>query len=367
MSLRVIATSRTGTNNLLPLADGQTMLIARGVTITATDNDAIYSPTGAGDFSLRVAGSVFAASGGVRVGSPDATSGSLTVTETGIIGGDFFAAAIFGTTVTVNNAGGLFGGSYGLYTYAASTTATNTQSITNSGEIIGAAYGVYLNNGTKTATIALLNTDDGIIEGGFLAVYSSGPVVIDRITNNGLLIGGISLRGGNDRYDGRNGRLMGEAFMGDGNDTAMGGAAVDRLRGEAGNDRLSGFGAVDILTGGAGTDTLTGGAGNDRFVFTTPGDGPDIITDFNNVTGNNDMFRITAAAFGGGLVAGVLAAGQFRTATTNQAGDLNDRFIFRTTDRSLWFDADGTNATAAVMVADLQAGAVVTAADIVLV
>ncbi|MGB4828457.1 MAG: hypothetical protein WBP18_14525 [Paracoccaceae bacterium] len=45
----------------------------------------------------------------------------------------------------------------------------------------------------------------------------------------------------------------------------------------------------------------------------------------------------------------------------------DDRFIFRTTDRTLWFEADGSGAGAAIMVADLQAGAVVTAAEILLI
>jgi len=42
--------------------------------------------------------------------------------------------------------------------------------------------------------------------------------------------------------------------------------------------------ANDTLTGGTGDDTLTGGAGNDVYVF-NPGDGNDVITDFN--TGNS--------------------------------------------------------------------------------
>ena len=61
------------------------------------------------------------------------------------------------------------------------------------------------------------------------------------------------------------------------------------------------------------------------------------------------------------------AAGQFRARADNHAQDADDRFIFRTTDRTLWFDADGSGAGAAIMVADLQAGAVVTAADILLI
>jgi hypothetical protein len=59
-----------------------------------------------------------------------------------------------------------------------------------------------------------------------------------------------------------------------------------------------------------------------------------------------------------------LAATQFRARGDNLAQDADDRFIFRTTDASLWFDADGKGSAAAEMIADLQAGAVLTAADI---
>ncbi|MFK0386901.1 hypothetical protein [Agrobacterium sp. NPDC090273] len=54
--------------------------------------------------------------------------------------------------------------------------------------------------------------------------------------------------------------------------------------GTSGNDKQYSF---------AGNDTFTGGAGNDTFVF---GDnwGSDIITDFGDVTGNNDIIDLTA-------------------------------------------------------------------------
>ena len=53
-------------------------------------------------------------------------------------------------------------------------------------------------------------------------------------------------------------------------------------------------------------------------------------------------------------------------AQANLAQDANDRFIFRTTDQTLWFDVDGTGGGGPRLIADLQAGAVVTAADILL-
>ena len=55
------------------------------------------------------------------------------------------------------------------------------------------------------------------------------------------------------------------------------------------------------------------------------------------------------------------------TAANNLALDLDDYFIFNTTDQTLWFDRDGSGAREALIVADLQSGAVLTASDIWLV
>jgi hypothetical protein len=49
------------------------------------------------------------------------------------------------------------------------------------------------------------------------------------------------------------------------------------------------------------------------------------------------------------------------------AQDADDRFIFRTTDQTLWYDADGSGSGAALMIADLQAGATMTNLDILIV
>ena len=92
-----------------------------------------------------------------------------------------------------------------------------------------------------------------------------------------------------------------------GNDTLTGGSAGDRLEGGAGNDTLNGGAGADTLTGGDGKDVLNGGAGvdiliggdgNDFFVLGVPGDGVDIVIDFNveTFTGfsfmNNDKIRV---------------------------------------------------------------------------
>lgn len=156
---------------------------------------------------------------------------------------------------------------------------------------------------------------------------------------------------------------------GSGNDRLSGWAGNDSLYGGVGNDLFYGIDGNDFIYGGQGTDTLQGGAGDDSFLFTTLLDCGDVISDFSNVTGNNDTIRITASAFGGGLVAGALSSAQFvlRSADHN-ALDSNDRFIFNATDKTLWFDADGNGAGGAIMVANLQnTAANLTSADILLV
>jgi hypothetical protein len=83
--------------------------------------------------------------------------------------------------------------------------------------------------------------------------------------------------------------------------------------------------------------------------------------------GNNDAVEVAIAGFGAGLVRGVLAAAQFQIRNDNRAQDANDRFIFRTGDATLWFDSNGSATGGLTMLADLQTGAVMTAADILLV
>jgi Ca2+-binding RTX toxin-like protein len=102
----------------------------------------------------------------------------------------------------------------------------------------------------------------------------------------------------------------------------------------------------------------------DRFELTALSEIGDLIQDF---VAADDTVVITGAAFGGGLVAGTLGASLFQSRADNVAQDANDRFIFRTTDKSLWFDADGNGAIAAVLVVDMQQGATMTNADILIV
>ncbi|NJO78212.1 MAG: type I secretion C-terminal target domain-containing protein [Cyanobacteria bacterium RM1_2_2] len=78
---------------------------------------------------------------------------------------------------------------------------------------------------------------------------------------------------------------------GSGDDILDGGKSDDLLLGGSGNDRLLGRRNHDILVGGSGNDTLTGGAGKDTFVFNSPLDATDTITDFEV---NKDLIDLRA-------------------------------------------------------------------------
>jgi hypothetical protein len=70
----------------------------------------------------------------------------------------------------------------------------------------------------------------------------------------------------------------------DGNDILTGTANADYLWGVAGNDTLTGF---------AGDDILIGGDGDDTFIF-QPGDGQDIVADFEVGLGSGDVLDLRA-------------------------------------------------------------------------
>jgi len=143
-------------------------------------------------------------------------------------------------------------------------------------------------------------------------------------------------------------------------------AGNDILTGTAGNDTINGLAGNDTLNGLAGSDILTGGLGNDTFVFNSPlaASNVDSITDF--VTGDFlqlDRGIFTALSGGTTLTAPeFLAAAGATVATTAQ-----QRIIYNPSSGALRYDSDGTGAAAAVVIANLNPNAPLTAAAIALV
>jgi Ca2+-binding RTX toxin-like protein len=62
------------------------------------------------------------------------------------------------------------------------------------------------------------------------------------------------------------------------------------------SDTLIGGSGDDLLTGGGNSNTLTGGSGADTFIFLSPSEGIDTITDFS--VGQGDKIQVSATGFG---------------------------------------------------------------------
>ncbi len=157
------------------------------------------------------------------------------------------------------------------------------------------------------------------------------------------------------------------ALLGTANIRGSGNDAANRIEGNGGNNLLLGFGGrdtllghdgADTLDGGAAADTLQGGAGADVFRFRTPAEAAgDKIQGFEV---GLDRIALSAAGFGGGLAVemSLAASGRFAANTTGKATSAAGigQFVFETDAKRLWWDADGTGAGAAVVVATLTSG-----------
>ena len=417
MATQFVNTDISGPGTRVSLLDGDDVWVGRNGLVGSTNNGAAIEGFGSNHL-VHIEGAVSGFYGMYLGFDPSLHFGNaVVIASTGVVYGQGYGVLILGTNARLDNFGLISGSVY------FQGDGLGKSRIDNAGDIIGDDNPAILHHGSEI--LSLSNT--GTIRGTVAAFFSSGVATTDLIRNQGEMIGDIQLGGGNDSYDGRGGFVDGIVFGEAGIDTFRpgsgielfdGGAGIDTLdfrstagvrvyldrsgqntgtatgddyvgietvlgsatgndvlAGDSGNNILRGLGGVDTLSGGSGIDNLgggagidriTGGLGNDGFVFQALSECGDVITDFRNLAGDNDAFRIAAAGFGGGLLVGALPAAQFQTRADNIAQDGNDRFIFRTTDQTLWFDANGNVAGGLLLVADLQIGAVVTAGDILI-
>ncbi|MEM9275442.1 MAG: hypothetical protein AAGA80_21115, partial [Cyanobacteria bacterium P01_F01_bin.143] len=149
-----------------------------------------------------------------------------------------------------------------------------------------------------------------------------------------------------------NGRKGDDSIIGStGDDSIIGESGNDTLHGGVGNDSLIGGNDNDLLSGGIGNDSLTGGRGNDSFVFNSPDEGVDIITDFSV---KDDILVFSAAGFGGDLAAGEVGSDMFVLGTAATSSE--HRFIYSSDNGDLFFDSDGTGDNEQVKIAQLDSG-----------
>jgi Ca2+-binding RTX toxin-like protein len=200
---------------------------------------------------------------------------------------------------------------------------------------------------TGHTTLGIANMTLSSIEtlnmGGFnLNVQTATPVDLSglNLVNGGAIIG-----------DGLANIIHGTR----GNDTIRGGGETDRLRGGLGNDSLSGDGGNDILAGGEGNDWLQGGAGNDLFVFDVAPDASNADTIAGFSANATDLLALDPTLFSAIVSRGTSAldASEFRAVVGGNAVDADDFVVYDPVTGGLYYDADGSGATAKVLVATM--------------
>ena len=174
------------------------------------------------------------------------------------------------------------------------------------------------------------------------------------------LMGGNDAMTGSDVADRMSG-LNGNDTMsgGAGNDLMRGGNGNDTLDGGEGNDNLFGDAGDDHLFGGLGKDKMTGGAGADQFHFDGLNQGTDTVLDFTHGTDHLAM-STTGFALHGPLVDGV----NMINGTSALLAEAS--FIYDAVTGNLSYDADGTGAAAAQVIATLSNHSALTAGDILI-
>lgn len=226
--------------------------------------------------------------------------------------------------------------------------------------LIGGAGSDHLSGGAGIDTLSYSTSSLGQTVNLATNTASGGQAAGDVISGFENLIGGSSVDNltGDDNANFIDGGSSGDTINGGlGDDTLLGSAGNDTLIGGGGNDRIDGGSQNDSIIGGDGMDTLTGGANNDSFVYNSPTEGQDVITDFAVSGTSQDSFRFRSAAFGG-IAVGTLTSANFNSTS-------NPTFLYNGVSGVLSYDSDGTNGpNAAVNIATLQGTPALTEARI---
>jgi Ca2+-binding RTX toxin-like protein len=172
------------------------------------------------------------------------------------------------------------------------------------------------------------------------------------------------------------GRVNEARLEGRGGDDTLYGSAIDGphsdLDGGDGNDVLFASTGFNTLNGGAGNDWLQSGFRSDTFLFSVaPGMANfDQIVDFTSDTA--DDFSADTIVLDGAVHSGIGASGNFAVndgrffaeAGATSGHDADDRVIYNAATGHLWYDADGSGAGVAQLIATLDGNPELAATDI---
>jgi Ca2+-binding RTX toxin-like protein len=218
----------------------------------------------------------------------------------------------------------------------------------------------FMKGGLSNDIYVVDNAGDTVSEAGGSGVDTVRSSITFSLANAARAIGAVEnlALSGNASIGGTGNTL---------NNVISGNAGNNALSGGSGNDVLRGFGGSDTLTGGVGIDTLSGGAQSDFFVFNAPLSiaNRDVITDFANVAGNNDTFRLENAVMPGLGAAGGLAAAKFFAGAA--AHDADDRIVYNQATGNLFYDSNGNAAGGSTLLATITNKPLLTAGDFVVI
>ena len=145
------------------------------------------------------------------------------------------------------------------------------------------------------------------------------------------------------------------------------GTANRNVTGHSGANTIIGNSGINEINGGLGNNTLTGGAGADFFVFnsTLGAANVDRIMDFSVVDDTIRLENTGAGLFNAFTATGAIATTAFWIGTGAHLA--TDRIIYNSSTGDVFYDADGTGATAAVKFATLNTGLALTNLDFVVI
>jgi Ca2+-binding RTX toxin-like protein len=229
-------------------ADASVAAVEDGLRMTGLGTEA----TNAGSILAGGVGVNFVDAGGavgVVLNNAGDISGQVGVRATGLL-----------TLVNTGSIEGTGDINAGGATFTGAIEASGGADITNHGSIVH-SYGFGIVAGGNGGAVSLVNT--GLIEttDNRSAVMLGGGN--DSVVNDGNIVGRVELGGGNDLYDGAQGRTVGTIEGEDGNDTILGGAGAEEIDAGAGDDEVEGGAGRDVIQGNAGNDTIDAGDGND--------------------------------------------------------------------------------------------------------
>ena len=155
------------------------------------------------------------------------------------------------------------------------------------------------------------------------------------------------------------GNTLNNTLLGNsGNNSLSGLDGHDSLSGDRGNDTLNGGNGNDTLIGGLGNDSITGGLGNDTILFNTTLSSTanrDTISDFSHTDDTIQLSKAIFTALSSTTIGNTITLDQFYSAAGAARGnDSSDSIIYNTTNGALYYDADGSGATASIQIATLS-------------